>query len=304
MGRTLEALKRTTPASVKPVPEIVPARPAEEVPFIEVGGPNRTIEASAAVMKYMSAAASVVASKKEPVQQAPERGISFQTLPESGPALSPARDRLVGDLVAYHRPNHRVSEEYRGLLSGIIGQLPLAGSQVLLLAGLSSGVGTSTVALNLAITRAMQAPGRVVAVDGNCRRPALADYLGLPRAPGLRDVLAGSVPLARAVRETGVPQLFALAAGEPSGAFGHPPDVLRSLLAHLRRQFEFVLVDGPSWEGGPESAALAGGCDAVYLVLRGDEVGTPRMNELVRLMPQLGSHVGGCIVTQGKGLSA
>jgi Mrp family chromosome partitioning ATPase len=79
---------------------------------------------------------------------------------------------------------------------------------------------------------------------------------------------------------------------------GHPGDALRPLLLALRRQFEFVIVDGPSWDEGPESAALAGGCDATYLVVRRSETGSPRVNELVRLMPHLGSYVAGLIVTR------
>ena len=63
----------------------------------------------------------------------------------------------------------------------------------LLFAGAADDVGTSTVLLNLAVTLARQ-EATVTVVDAHLARPALADRLGLPPAPGLREVLAGQMP--------------------------------------------------------------------------------------------------------------
>jgi Mrp family chromosome partitioning ATPase len=227
-----------------------------------------------------------------------DEGIAFQAFPNRTPVLSPARDRFIPELIAYHRPNHNVSDEYRSLLTAILQQAPMGGAQVILLTGASARTGTSTAVLNLAITRAREGPGRVAVVDAQCRRPVVAEWLGLPQSPGLREVLAGDWPLARVIRDTGQQNLYALPFGAAKGGMGHPGDALRPLLLTLRRQFEFVVVDGPSWDEGPESAALAGGCDATYLVVRKSETGSPRVNELVRLMPHLGSYVAGLIVTR------
>src|SRR5262249_14745801 len=163
----------------------------------------------------------------------------------------------------------------------------------ILLTGASARTGTSTAALNLAITRAREGPGRVAVIDAQCRRPVVAEWLGLPQSPGLKEVLAGELPVARSGRGTGQPAAYARPFVAAKGSMGHPGDALRPLLLALRRQFEFVIVDGPSWDEGPESAALAGGCDATYLVVRKSEAGSPRVNELVRLMPHLGSYVAG-----------
>jgi Mrp family chromosome partitioning ATPase len=154
------------------------------------------------------------------------------------------------------------------------------------------------VLLNLALTRALQGDIQVAVVDANLSRPAVAERLGLPAAPGLCEVLLGGLPPPRAVRETGLEHLDVLTAGK---AVGRGPALLageavRSLLHYLRGHYDLVLVDAPCWDGRPEIVNLGGLCDAVYLV---EPHGAARQaDELVRLMPQQGVRLRGCILTQ------
>jgi Mrp family chromosome partitioning ATPase len=303
MGRTIEALMHTT-RNAPEKPSSVSRHhdrndQSDEIPFVEVGGPNQAMDGSPSVLAGASRQNGARTAISSPAAKTlTDEGVSFQAFPHLNAVLSPARDRFIPELIAYHRPNHKVSDEYRSLLASILSQSPMGGSQVILLTGASARTGTSTAALNLAITRAREGPGRVAVIDAQCRRPVAAEWLGLPPSPGLKEVLAGDWPLTRVIRETGQPNLYALPFGAAKGSMGHPGDALKPLLLALRRQFDFVIVDGPSWDEGPESAALAGGCDATYLVVRKSETGSPRVNELVRLMPHLGSYVAGLIVTR------
>jgi Mrp family chromosome partitioning ATPase len=107
-----------------------------------------------------------------------------------------------------------------------------------------------------------------VVVDAQRDRPAVAGRLGLPTAPGLEDVLAGAVPLAEALQETGQEQLVALPAGRGRTRPGTrwTADALRRLARQLRDQDGLVLLDAPCWDGRPDLLTLAGLCDAVYLI--------------------------------------
>jgi Mrp family chromosome partitioning ATPase len=171
---------------------------------------------------------------------------------------------------------------------------------VLLLVSPVTEIGTTTVALNLAITRASETGRRTIIVDGNLRRPAIADRLGLAQKPGLRDVIGRTASLGRAVQATGHPELWMLAAGDAI-ARGDPwpsADAMRTVFQQLCKQFDCVLVDGPSWDAGPEMVALAAAADAVYLVVKPPMVETPLVEDIARLIPPLGSHLGGYILTQ------
>jgi Mrp family chromosome partitioning ATPase len=316
MGRILETLRQTghrgAVAEAAPAPHSEPnGAAADEVPFIEVGGRGTTVEGSATVLAKMPEATRFV-PHSAPVTQRPEKPIGA-TIPLSANPLTvayqplavpslreSASKRLAPSLVAFHQPNHPVSGQYRSLLAGLTGQLPGRDAQVLLLAAPNSGTGTTTVLLNLAITRARQAGKPVVVVDANLRRPAVTERLGLPSGPGLREVAARAIPLSAALQETAQPGLTVLPAGEAATSTGAwlTSESLRAVLQQLRSHFDWVLVDAPSWDGGPEMVALGSVCDAVYLVLRPAEVDSPVVHELGRLIPHLGSCLGGYILTQ------
>jgi Mrp family chromosome partitioning ATPase len=225
--------------------------------------------------------------------------VAFRPLPAQPPPLPPAAERFAPDLVAFHRPDHPVSEQYRSLLQTLTGPSPVAGAQVLLFTAAATAAGTTTAVLNLAVTAAREGDLRVVVVDADVGQPAVADRLGLPAAPGLHEVLAGTASLHEALRETGQANFQALTAGKVrAGACRLAAEPMRSVLRHLRGRFDLILVDAPPWDGGPDVVALGSFGDAVYLVVRQDQAQAPEVTELLRLIPQQGSRLRGCILTQ------
>jgi Mrp family chromosome partitioning ATPase len=326
MGRMLEAFKLLDPQRQEPKEDAneptlawprpgatavlqPPAAEEEEVPFIEVGGPRSTMEASPQVRAAgekvsRQSSAAVSGPKLRPVAlprpaDSPTRFMTviFRPLPGEASPLGPAQRRFAPELIAFHRSEHPVSEQYRMLAEGITAQLPAARAQVLLFTSLEPEVGATTVLLNTAITFARQGRLKVAVVEANLSRPALARRLGLPEAPGLRDLLAGTVTLTDALHDTGQPNLLAL----PGGDGGLPRllgDALRPVFRQLRERFDLVLVDAPCWDGRPEMVALGSACDLTYLVLSDAEADTPDAEAWVRTIPHQCARLRGCIVTQ------
>ena len=155
-------------------------------------------------------------------------------------------------------------------------QLPEAPSLVLMLTAAASEAGTTTVLLNLAITLANEGKGRVLVVDANLKRPAVAAKLGLKPGPGLTEVLSSRTPLTIAMQPTAVARLDALPAGEAADAaavaLGHE---FPRVLTLLRHWYDFILVDGGTWGAMPEWDATCPSADAVYLVTRDNQVERP-----------------------------
>jgi Mrp family chromosome partitioning ATPase len=289
--------------------------PEEEsdVPFIEVGGPEGSVASSGDARRTRPAEPRPAAPAfrtfipaDEPAALAPSTAddvvvqVSFRPLPAPPLPMRPACERLAAELIAFHQPEHPVSEQYRTLLAGIDAQLATGKRHVVLLTAPSPGAGTTTALLNLALTRALQDGSRVAVVDVNFSSPAVANRLGLDSTPGLREVLEGSVSPPRALRETGVLHLHALTAGRarvPESATLRG-EALSNLLGELRHRFDSIFVDAPCWDGRPELTALAGLCDAVYLVVpqTASELGSVR--ELMELIPRQGGRLRGCIYTQ------
>ncbi len=307
MGKTLKALKRATLSPAKsptlpPAPPQPPEAVAEEtIPFIEVGGPRMEIEASPDVLACPAPAARPAPPtvKNEPASS--EGGhwtVQLRPLPRPESTLTAPPRQPAAELIAIHQPDHALAAQYRTLLSGLLGQLPEGWGQVLLFTAPSPWAGTTTVLLNLAVTAARQEGRRIAAVDANLRRPALSDRLGLEPAPGLRDVLAGNVPLKKAMQQTIQPGLWALPAGRTSlGDMRLPLDWLLPTLRQLRQHFHLVFVDAPSWNEGSEVSALAATCDAVYMVLHQEQASAESRANPLPLLRQPPTNLQGCILT-------
>jgi Mrp family chromosome partitioning ATPase len=329
MGRILEALKQAEaqwrrPALTAPLPrpqqpEVAATDPepvaveesleeaGDEVPFIEVGGPRSLVEASPTVLAAGSNGTRPAkpsqpsqARAEPPAAPAPPPGaVAFQPFPVAPPPLPPAGQRFARDLVAFHRPDHPVSEQYRELWHALAAQLPVGRPHVLLLTAAVPGAGTTTALLNLAVTAAQSGKPRAVVVDAAVGRSAVARCLGLPEAPGLQEVLAGTTSLLRALRETGQANLLALTAGEVGRGAGArlAGEAMRSVLRHLRGRFDLVLVDAMPWDGRPDVVGLGSFCDSVYLVVPQSEAQKPAVQDLLELIPQQGGRLRGCILT-------
>jgi Mrp family chromosome partitioning ATPase len=281
----------------------------EEIPFIEVGGKNTPIEASASVR----AATGEAKAKRKPSSQpsSQERnasaetakpgltitGLSFSPLPAARTTLPPASERFAAGLVTFHEPEHPVSLQYRALAEALRAQLPAREPHALLFAATVAWVDTASVVLNLAISLSQQPETRVVTVDADLHRPAIAAELGIASAPGLADVVSGKVALKRAIQETGHENLFALTAGKFSDDENKPlaGEAMRSVLRHLRNQFNWALVAAPCWDGRPDVVALGAICDAVYLLVPEREADSSATKDLIALISQQGSRLRGCI---------
>jgi Mrp family chromosome partitioning ATPase len=203
--------------------------------------------------------------------------------------------------VTFHAPEQPAAEQYRGLLAAL---LPLPGVRggergpVLLFTACRSGAGATTIVLNVALTAAHQGRRRVVVVDGNLRRPAVARRLGLPAVPGVREVLAGTAGLDRALQPTEQDNLLALTAGLAASGPGtrFVAETTRSLLRQLRQRADLVLIDGPCWDGGPEVSALGPAADAVFLVVPEQEAEGPEADALLQAIPEQGARLAGCVL--------
>jgi Mrp family chromosome partitioning ATPase len=221
--------------------------------------------------------------------------ISFQPLPLT---YLPPRERFASDLVAYHQPEHPVSQQYRSLLAALLAQAPSIPLQVLMFTAPIPLPGTTTVLLNLALTCARQGRERIAVIDANIERPTVAQRLGLPSCPGWCEVLAGTVPLDQALQETGQDRLQALPAGQTTGESRFASETIRAVFRQLRGQFGLVLVDAPCWDSRPDLLALGAACDAVYLVLEPGGSDLPEVKQLCHSLPRQGIPLRGCILMQ------
>ena len=202
--------------------------------------------------------------------------------------------KIASEIVAYHDPNHPISQQYAQLVEQLLAS---ESGKALLLSGIRTGVGTSTVLLNLAVTAAMRSNKSVTIIDANRRQPTLASRLGIKPPAFLQDVLSGSVALTDAVLRSPLPKLalLAVSASHPEVALG--VEALAWLIATLKQRNDLVLIDGPSLDHKDEVSPLVPLVDSLFLVTpQGEPAATSR--PLFQLVSRLGGRLRGLLHTQ------
>jgi capsular exopolysaccharide synthesis family protein len=118
--------------------------------------------------------------------------------------------------------------------------------------------------------------GRVMLIDGDLRRPAVAPEMGLKAEKGLIHYFSGQAPLEDIIVEdplTGVHAILA-APGTPN-----PPELLnsthmRALLDKLSRSYDTIVIDSPALSEVSDALVLAHLADATVYVVQWES--TPR----------------------------
>lgn len=132
----------------------------------------------------------------------------------------------------------------------------------------AAGEGKSITLLNLAISIG-QSGKKVLLVDADLRRPALARLLVEKAAPGLSNVLAGLADAETAIRKDMYPNLDVLLSGDippnPSELIGS--EKMQELIETLSSQYDYILVDTPPVGVVSDTCLVANFLDGVILLV-------------------------------------
>ncbi len=195
---------------------------------------------------------------------------------ESGPA----------DLVVQTNPKSSSAEAFRGLRTAVHFSSLKPDCKVVMITSSFPGEGKTTIAANLALTFA-QSGNRVLLVDCDLRRPALHKIFGHSRNPGVTEVLAGDVPLGKALHATGIENIALLTAGTipPNPAELLSSGSMRDLLARFRGSYDMVILDAPPVIPVTDAPLLTALTDLVVVVVEAGRIpanAAKRMKELLQ----------------------
>ena len=162
------------------------------------------------------------------------------------------------------------AESYRSLRSALL-FMPTTVNRpkVILITSAMPHEGKSTVASNLARTLALGG-SRVVLIDADLRRGHLHELLKMKREPGLSELLQHPENLDETLQSNCLPNLSFLSCGRslsrPGDHFIGPAFDL--LLARLKEQFDFVIVDTSPVFASDDASTLAPRVDGTIFVVR------------------------------------
>lgn len=192
---------------------------------------------------------------------------------------------------------HR-AEAYRALRTNLEFLDFEGASRVLVVTSSVEHEGKSTTAANLAVSL-REAGQRVVLVDADLRRPAMADAFGIDGGMGLTDVLIGKAGLDAAL-QTRPDGLDLLPAGRlaPNPAELLQSRALTDLLSELSTRYDVVLLDAPPVLPVADAVLLARRAAGAVLVAAVGEVRRPQVLAALESLDQVGARVFGVIANK------
>jgi capsular exopolysaccharide synthesis family protein len=192
-----------------------------------------------------------------------------------------------------------VGDAYRVLRTNLIFTSAETTGRVILVTSASPGEGKTTTLANLA-TALAQNGAKVLAVDGDLRRPTLNHHFGLQKTPGLTDLIVGKAAASQAIQSTRVNGLQLLACGyqppNPAELLGSP--MMKQILEALRAHYDWVLIDAPPLLAMADAPVLCSLVEGVVLVLAAEAATKPAVMRAIDQIHSVGAKVTGVVLNK------
>lgn len=205
-------------------------------------------------------------------------------------------ERAAG-LVTVHDARSSSAEAYRTLRTNLIFSQSVQTLRTLVVTSPAPSEGKTTTAANLAVSFAQQGM-RVLIVDCDLRRSRLHKMFGVPREPGVTELVLGQIDQDTAVRETSVTGLYVLPSGQlppnPSELLGG--ERMKKTLASLSEAFDLIVLDTPPLLAASDAAILATIADGVVIVVRAGVTEADAGQQAMAQLQSVGARVVGAVL--------
>jgi capsular exopolysaccharide synthesis family protein len=255
--------------------------------------------------------------------EVPVLGLVPNIDPTRDPFLAPPDDEEEGSpltkmrpfLVCLLHPRSTVAEAYRSLRTNVEFLALEKKVKVICLTSASLMEGKTTTAINLALTIA-QMGKKTLLVESDLRKPFLHHAFGIPRDPGLTEVIVGNKDWHECVRTVtdlmlgplgverlmsapNIDKLHLLTSGTPPP---NPTEFLNSqrmtdLLTAFRQDYDFVIFDCPPILPVTDAAILAAKTDGVLIVYRVGKIARSALKRSKVLLENVRGKVLGMVLT-------
>jgi receptor protein-tyrosine kinase len=200
-----------------------------------------------------------------------------------------ARLRALG-YVTPDAPKSQVADEFRVIKRPIIrnalgkGATKVRDGNLVMVTSALPREGKTFTALNLAMSVAMEYDNTVLLVDGDVAHPSLPDLLGIPKAPGLLDLLTrDDVDVADALVKTNVEKLSIIPSGTQHRRATEllASEQMASLLRELASRYpdRIIIFDSPPLLATTEARVLATHMGQIVMVVAADSTAQHQVKE-------------------------
>jgi capsular exopolysaccharide synthesis family protein len=224
------------------------------------------------------------------------------------PALPPRLRRPAAGGAAPRdlRLQNQMTEAVDAVRTLLLHQSRAGALQVVMVTSPGGGEGKTSLASQLAASLA-RAWRKTLLVDGDLRSPAAHKLFDVPLEPGLSEVLRDEVKIGDVVRPTPLSRLWMVPAGnwDSHAVQALAQDGVRGLLAQLKGEYEFIIVDSCPVLPVADSLLLAQHVDAVIFSVLRDVSRLPAVHAAHQRLSALGVRtLGAVVIGAGNDVSA
>jgi len=204
-----------------------------------------------------------------------------------------------GELVALDTQS-QASEAFKALRTSILFSTIDQQLKEVAITSPELGEGKSRTAANLAIVLA-QAGYTVLLIDADFRRPSQHRMFSRIRNIGLSNLIVQDVPESEAITAVeGVPNLWLLTSGptppNPSELLGSGR--MREVMARLRVQFTYLVVDTPPINAVTDASILAAAASGTVLVVEQGRTTYPALKHANQILDRVGARTIGVVMNK------
>ena len=247
----------------------------------------------------------------------PDLDVEAELAEEKGEAVSLDQEtkEKYTMLLGLFLPKAKVVEAFRALRTNLFFSGLDRDLKTLMITSSTQMEGKTTVAINLAIALA-QLGKRTLLVEADLRNPFLHHAFGIPKEPGLAEVVIGSIPLDEAIRSfpdlilgragieglidrPGIDNLYLL----PSGEQPHNPTEFLSaqgmtdFVAEVRQRYDYVVFDATPVLPVADASILGATVDGTLMTVRVGRVPRAALRRAKTLIEGARAHVLGVVLT-------
>lgn len=224
------------------------------------------------------------------------------------PTIADWKNRDVARLVTIEDSGSVISEAYRSLRTNVQFAGIKREARVLQVSSPVAAEGKTTTLANLAVTMALSGR-RVTVVDCDLRRPRVHEFFGVSNEVGFTSVLLGDQPLSSALQRVVLPdgaviQMLASGPLPPNPAELLGTSRVAELIAALKADSDYVLIDAPPVLPVTDAVVLASRVDGVMLVATAKVTGRRHLNQALNSFRASDSPLIGIIVNGAQSASS
>lgn len=173
------------------------------------------------------------------------------------------------EIPVFEFPRSALAESFRGLRSNLNYQLRDKTEKIILITSTISGEGKTFCAVNLSTILAMSGKKTLLA-SFDLRKPKLHRYFDLPNTAGISNFLINQVTLDDIILATNINNLYLMPSGPvpPNPAELLETVQMRELVADLKEQFDYIIIDSPPIAIVADAIILSEYADATLYIAR------------------------------------